>query len=120
METEVRLSDDARYIVVVQSGTLTVEEIKRARAMSLPLYAHTDRVLVDYRSSDLSEINMFELDTLSIELKGDVPDIKRMAVVQPPDGGCKFTYLMNICCIEGVPTCVFDTIEAARSWLMKP
>ncbi len=118
MNTEVQLSDDGLYIVVTQSGTLTVDQIKRARVISLPLYAHCDRVLVDYHSADLSELSLYELDTLSGELKGDVPDIKRMAVVKPADGGCSFTRLMNICCIEGVPTCVFDNVDAARAWLL--
>ncbi|MEH6823630.1 MAG: hypothetical protein V7629_06965 [Motiliproteus sp.] len=119
VSTQIKVSEDGRYVIVTQSGPLSPADIKHARAESLPLYSHCDRALVDYRLVDLSDLRLVDLSTLAAEFKQDVPKCLRLAVVKTAGtDDSNFTYLMNECCVNGVKTCVFDEMEAAKNWLL--
>lgn len=118
--TKVDLSDDGRYIHVTQSGKLDSADIKQARADSLPLYEKCDRVLVDYRSVDLSGLSFIDLDNLAADLKRDVPKCRRMALVRKKESHEKiYAHLVNVCCLKGIDTRLFEELAPAKDWLFE-
>lgn len=119
MATKILLSENKNYIQVIQTGALNPEEIKQARFESKPLFKECDSVLVDYREADLSGMSLITLDTLSMELKQDVPKCVRMAILRTAGRDEKrYNHLVNVCNINGIETQLFEKVEPAVNWLI--
>lgn len=121
MPTHVELSKDGGYVLVTQQGPVEIAEIKAARSASLPLYFDTiDCALVDFRQATIEHLKIIDLDNLGISFKRDVPQCRRMAIVIPPQASERhYDHLANAHIICGVETVLFQSMEAARDWLLE-
>lgn len=121
MTTQVQLSEDGRYVIVTKSGPVSIADIKAARAESLPLYQSCDRTLVDWRLADISGLAFLELDDLGTDFKKAVPKCIKVAFVRAPGAADRaYSHLANIYSICGIETEIFETMTAARDWLLEP
>lgn len=119
MAAQVALSEDGRYVLVTQTGPVISAHIKDSRAEALPLFIDCDRALVDFRLADLSHLNVLELDDLGAEFRQDVPRCIRMALVRAPGIGTRaYTHLVNVHCIYGIQTQLFEDMDVAKAWLL--
>lgn len=119
MTTQVKLSEDGRYILVTQDGPVSISHIKTARADSLPLYNSCDRALVDFRRADISNLTLVELDNLGTGFRQDVPKCMRMAIVTAAEfDRRRYSHLANVHTLYGVRTEIFEDMEAAKAWLL--
>ncbi|MFT6915253.1 MAG: hypothetical protein ACJAWL_001556 [Motiliproteus sp.] len=120
MSSEVRLSEDGRYVYVTHQGRVSIVDIKAAKTEARPLFNHCDRMLVDYRQAKLSHIKIIEIDNLGLSFKNSVPLCEKVAFVRAPAADDRvYSHLINICCVCGVETELFETLPAARNWLLE-
>ncbi|MFT5720871.1 MAG: hypothetical protein ACI9W6_001171 [Motiliproteus sp.] len=120
MSIDVELSEDGRYVLVTQQGLVSMAKINATRIKSRPFYKYCDRTLIDFRQADISPLNFMEIDDLGASFKKALPCCIKAAFVRTPGPEDRiYAHLANTYSISGVDTELFETLAAAREWLLE-
>lgn len=121
MKHEIATYQGQQYLHITRPANTRLTEIKDSRqgnARSAQWNA-IKHVLSDCREVNFKTASVLDVDTIATDLKDDIPNCKRVAVIVLPNASNLFTHFQNVCECFDIEVRFFNELEPAEIWLCK-
>lgn len=119
MKYEIARFEGKEYLHIIRPASTRLTEIKvsRQRHDDLINWSAIKLMLSDCREVNFEAASILDVDTLAAELKDDLPNCKRIAVIAQSYPSRIFTHFENICGCLDIEVRFFSELKPAEMWL---
>lgn len=121
MKFEISTYEKKKYLHVIRPASTRLTEIKASRQGNdrSALWDEIELVLSDCRAVNFETASVLDVDTIATDLKDDIPNCKRVAVIVQPNASNLFNHFKNVCECFDIEVRFFNELEPAEIWLCK-